>query len=66
MVSFFANNGPGARDEDIESESDFEIDDEDLRLLKNARLRLEGSISNKTWVDDHADVSDVVRYLGSS
>ncbi|PVH68040.1 hypothetical protein DL98DRAFT_662356, partial [Cadophora sp. DSE1049] len=37
-----AKNGPQARDEDRGSDSDFEIDEEDLRLLKNARVRLEG------------------------
>jgi hypothetical protein len=36
-----AENGLGARDGDGESQSDLEISDEDLRLLKNARVRLE-------------------------
>jgi hypothetical protein len=31
-----------ARDEDTGSDFEFEIDEEDLRLLKNARVRLEG------------------------
>ncbi|OBT58091.1 hypothetical protein VE04_01819 [Pseudogymnoascus sp. 24MN13] len=37
-----AKDGQQARDEDTRSDSDFQIDEEDLRLLKNALIQLEG------------------------
>ncbi|KAH9212573.1 ankyrin repeat-containing domain protein [Leptodontidium sp. 2 PMI_412] len=37
-----AKSGLQIRNEDTGSDSEFEIDEEDLRLLKNARVRLEG------------------------
>jgi hypothetical protein len=36
-----AKSGLQVRDKDTGSDSEFEIDEEDLRLLKNARVRLE-------------------------